>query len=206
MNGMLGKKLGMACVFAENGNAIPVTMIEAGPCFVTQVKTLDNDGYLAVQLGFLAEKETKTTKPQKGHFAKAGTSPFRMVREFREDTVSSANPGDRVTVDVFKEGDTIDVAGMSKGRGFAGTVKRHHFKGGPKTHGQSDRTRAPGSIGQSSDPSRVYKGVRMAGRMGNERVTVKNLTVIKVDAQQNLLMVKGAIPGPRYGIVEIRKV
>ncbi|NOZ55576.1 MAG: 50S ribosomal protein L3 [Calditrichaeota bacterium] len=206
MIGIIGRKLGMTRIFGERGKAIPVTVIEAGPCYVTQVKTEDTDGYNAVQLGFDETKEKRVTKPVLGHLKKAGVKPLRVLREFRDfELEGELQLGQEIRVDIFKEGDKVSVTGFTKGRGFAGVVKRHGFGGGPKTHGQSDRWRAPGSIGQSSFPSRVLKGLRMAGRMGNTRVTVKNLEVVKVDPENNLLVIKGAVPGAIKGIVTIRK-
>jgi large subunit ribosomal protein L3 len=206
MSGLLGKKLGMARVFDESGRSIPVTVIEAGPCYVTQIKRTETDGYDAVQLGFEEKKEKQTRRPEMGHFAKASVKPLRYLREFKDfENLDELKPGDAVTVDIFHEGEKVKVTGVSKGRGFQGVVKRHGFGGGPKTHGQSDRHRAPGSIGQSSFPSRVLKGLRMAGRMGDERVTVRNLEVVKVDPERNILMVKGGVPGSRNSVVIIRK-
>ncbi len=206
MIGIIGRKLGMTRIFGERGRAIPVTVIEAGPCYVTQVKTEESDGYNAVQLGFDETKEKRVTKPILGHLKKAGVKPLRVLREFRNFQLEDElQLGQEIRVDIFKEGDKVSVTGYTKGRGFAGVVKRHGFGGGPKTHGQSDRWRAPGSIGQSSFPSRVLKGLRMAGRMGNTRVTVRNLEVVKVDPENNLLVVKGAVPGSIKGIVTIRK-
>lgn len=206
MSGLLGKKLGMTRIFDQAGRSIPVTVIEAGPCFVTQVKRVESDGYDAVQLGYEEKKEKHTTRPEMGHFAKASVKPLRYVREFKGfDNLDELKPGDKLTVEMFREGERVKVSGISKGRGFQGVVRRHGFGGGPKTHGQSDRHRAPGSIGQSSFPSRVMKGLRMAGRLGNERVTVRNLEVVKVDSERNILMVKGAVPGARNSVVIIRK-
>ena len=196
----------MTRIFDENGNADAGTVIEAGPCYVTQVKTVDNDGYSAVQFGFGEKREKSANKPEKGHVAKAGKKPFLILKEFRD--FESSEPlqlGQEVKVDLFKEGEQVKVTGVSKGKGFAGVVKRHHFGGGPVTHGQSDRLRAPGSLGQSSYPSRVFKGLRMAGRMGGEQVTVRNLKVLKVDPENNIIIVKGAIPGAANGFVLIRK-
>ncbi len=206
MVGMLGRKVGMSRIFGENGENIPVTVVEVGPCYVSQLKTDKSDGYQAVQLGFLAKKESRTSKPLLGHFAKAKINPVYHLGEFRNfDIGKELQLGDKIGVEVFAPGDVIDVAGVTKGRGFQGVVKRHHFAGGPKTHGQSDRLRAPGSIGQSSYPSRVYKGTKMAGRMGHKRLTVKNLTVVKVMPEQNLLLIRGGIPGAVNGIIEIMK-
>jgi len=203
--GILGKKIGMTQIFTEDGQAVPVTVIEAGPCKVVQVKTKENDGYDAVQLGFEHKKERLVNKPLLGHFKKAGVVPFQYLREFRDFDNEYCEPGKEVTVDVFTEGDIIKVTGTTKGKGFQGVVRRHGFGGGPRTHGQSDRTRAPGSIGASSFPSRVIKGLRMAGRMGGKKVTVKGLTILKIDKENNLLFVKGSIPGPRNGLVIIRR-
>ncbi len=207
MTGLLGKKVGMTSVFDESGQVIPCTVIEAGPCFVSQIKTADRDGYEAVQLGFDEQKERLVVKPAKGHFTKAGIKPVRFVREFRGNGVSEVQPGQEIKVDtVFTKGDVVSVIGTSKGRGFQGVVKRHHFGGGFRTHGQSDRERAPGSIGSSSHPSRVFKGMRMAGRMGGTRITVRNLKVVGVIADSNLLLLKGSIPGAINGYVEIHKI
>ena len=206
MNGLLGKKIGMTSIFDESGHVIPCTVIEAGPCYVTQIKTKERDGYEAVQLGFEAAKERLVPKPEKGHFAKANVKPARFVREFRDDGMPEFQPGQEIKVDtVFSKGDVVKVIGTSKGRGFQGVVKRHHFGGGFRTHGQSDRERAPGSIGSSSHPSRVFKGTRMAGRMGGEQVTVSNLKVVGIIADSNILLVKGSVPGAVNGYLEIRK-
>jgi large subunit ribosomal protein L3 len=198
--GLLGKKLGMTQLYKE-GNEVVVTAIEAGPCFVVQIKTKEKDGYNAVQLGFGDTK--RLNSPQKGHQKDVGQ--FKYLREFKLGKGDTVEKGSKVDVDIFKAGDLIDVTGISKGKGFAGGVKRYHFKGGPKTHGQSDRHRAPGSIGSGSTPGRVIKGLRMAGHMGNERVTVKNLQVVDVDLENHLLLVKGAIPGFNKGRVMIKK-
>jgi large subunit ribosomal protein L3 len=207
MNGLLGKKLGMTSVFDDAGQVIPCTVIEAGPCFVTQIKTKDRDGYEAVQVGFEPKPERLVTKPLRGHFAKANAKPMRIVREFRGNGVSDLQPGQEIKVTaVFTKGDIISVIGTSKGRGFQGVVKRHHFGGGFRTHGQSDRERAPGSIGSSSHPSRVFKGMRMAGRMGGEQVTVRNLKVVGIIPDSNLLLVRGSVPGAINGYVEIHKI
>ena len=206
MTGLLGKKIGMTSIFDEAGHVIPCTVIEAGPCYVTQIKTRDRDGYEAVQLGFDMKRERLANKPEKGHFAKANVKPIRIVREFRGNGLSDVQPGQEIKVDtVFVKGDVVSVIGTSKGRGFQGVVKRHHFGGGFRTHGQSDRERAPGSIGSSSHPSRVFKGMRMAGRMGGEQVTVRNLKVVGIIPDSNILLVKGSIPGAINGYVEIRK-
>lgn len=206
MLGLIGKKVGMTRLFDASGNMVPVTVIEAGPCYVAQVKTLDKDGYNAVQLAFGERRAKRATKPLLGHCEKAGIKPPRLLREFRDFALlDKVKPGDVLKVDLFSEGDVVSVTGVSKGRGFAGVVKRHHFGGGPKSHGQSDRHRAPGSIGSSSFPSRSFKGLRMAGRMGGDKVTVRNLRVVKVDADKNLIAVKGAVPGAPNGFVIIRK-
>ncbi|HTY36895.1 MAG TPA: 50S ribosomal protein L3 [Bacteroidota bacterium] len=206
MSGILGKKIGMTSIFDDNGQMIPCTIIEAGPCYVTQVRTKDKDGYEAVQLGFDEIKERLVNKPLKGHFKKSGVKPLRLISEFRNVNGTQFQVGQEVRVDAFVQGDIVDVSGRSKGRGFQGVVKRHHFGGvGMTTHGQSDRVRAPGSIGASSYPSRVMKGRRMAGRMGGDRVTVKNLQVLKVIAESNILIVKGSVPGAINSYLEIVK-
>ncbi|MCZ6820588.1 MAG: 50S ribosomal protein L3 [Calditrichaeota bacterium] len=206
MAGMIGRKIGMSRVFDEHGRVITVTIIEAGPCFVSQIKTRDRDGYSAVQIGFEDKKEKNVIKPESGHFAKAGVSSKRIVREFKSfDDIENLKPGDEINVDVFQEGDRVAVTGWSKGKGFQGVVKRHGFRGGPKTHGQSDRLRAPGSIGQASSPARVFKGMKMAGRTGNERVTIKNRKIIRVVPEKNILMVAGTVPGANSGIVLIKR-
>ena len=208
MSGLLGKKLGMTRIFDEEGNAVVCTVLEVGPCVVTQVKHPEKDGYSAVQLGYGDRKEKRTPSALKGHFKAAGVTPKRVLKEFKTFDVSSMSPGDEVRVeDVFKEGDFVDVVGTSKGKGFQGVVKRHGFSGvGMQTHGQHNRERAPGSIGQASFPSRVFKGLRMAGKTGNKRVKVKNLQVVKLFPDQNVMLVMGAVPGPKNGIVEIYKV
>jgi large subunit ribosomal protein L3 len=206
VSSILGKKIGMTSIFDDNGQMIPCTIIEAGPCYVTQIRTKDRDGYEAVQLGFDEIKERLVNKPLKGHFKKGGVKPLRLISEFRNFNGTQLELGQEVRVDTFQQGDVVDVSGRSKGRGFQGVVKRHHFGGvGMTTHGQSDRVRAPGSIGASSYPSRVMKGRRMAGRMGGERVTVKNLTVLKVIAESNILIVKGSVPGAINCYLEIVK-
>ena len=207
-SGLIGKKIGMTSVFTEDGNNIPCTVIEAQPNVVTQVKTAEgNDGYNAVQLSYGEKKEKRTSKAMQGHFDKAGTTSKRKLVEFRDFPGEEINLGDEMRVeDLFEEGDIVDVVGISKGKGFQGVVKRHGFAGvGMKTHGQHNRQRAPGSIGQSSDPSRVFKGVRMAGHMGNARVKIKNLRVLRVYPEHNVILVKGAIPGPKNGFVQVHK-
>ena len=193
LKGLIGKKIGMTQIFDEDGVAIPVTLIEAGPCYVTQVRTPEKDGYQAVQLGFGETKPKRLTGGQLGHLKRGSFSlpPLRYLREIRAKNIDVAE-GDKVTVEVFSVGERVDVVGTSKGKGFAGAVKRHGFRGGPKTHGQSDRLRAPGSRGAGTTPGRVYKGSRGAGHMGNDRVTAQNLKVVLVDAERNLLGVRGA--------------
>jgi large subunit ribosomal protein L3 len=206
VSSILGKKIGMTSLFDENGEAVPCTVIEAGPCYVTQVRTQAKDGYDAIQLGFDEKKDRLVNKPLKGHFAKAATKAMRLMREFRGVNGTSMKTGDEVKVDMFAPGDIVDVSGKSKGRGFQGVVKRHHFSGvGMTTHGASDRVRAPGSIGGSSYPSRVFKGMRMGGRMGFERVTIKNLKVVKVIPESNILIIRGSVPGAINGYLEIVK-
>lgn len=205
MVGILGKKIGMTTIFEEDGNAVPCTVIEAGPCHITQIKTNEKDGYSSVQLGFDEKKKKNTTKPLVGKFEKTKTPILRHLREVRDFGIDELKEGGIVKVDMFKEGDIVKVRGVSKGKGFQGVVKRHGFGGGVRTHGQSDRERAPGSIGGSSYPSRVFKGQRMAGRMGGDNVTVRNLRIVKVFSDSNLILIKGAIPGAKTGIVEIYK-
>ncbi|MCS7221654.1 MAG: 50S ribosomal protein L3 [Anaerolineae bacterium] len=205
MKGILGRKLGMTQIFDETGAVIPVTIIEAGPCFVTQVRTPERDGYSAIQLGFEEVRPKRLTRGELGHLKKHNLPPLRILREIRVDDPSQYNEGQRITVDIFRPGEKVDVTGTSKGRGFQGGVKRHGFRGGPKTHGQSDRHRAPGAIGSGTKPGRVYKGTRMAGHMGNARVTVQNLQVVRVYPEQNLIAVRGAVPGPRNGLLIIRE-
>jgi len=207
MKGILGKKVGMTQVFDEKGEVIPVTVIEAGPCFVTQKKTMERDGYTAIQLGFEEVRRKRLTKGQWGHLQKNKLPPLRYLREIRvsEADLEEYEEGQKISVGIFEAGEKVDVIGISKGRGFAGVVKRHGFRGGPKTRGQSDRHRAPGSIGQTTTPGRVYKGKRMAGRMGNQRVCAQNLEVVLVDPQRNLLAVKGSVPGARNGLLLIRE-
>ncbi len=207
MSGILGKKIGMTSVYDDNGVSVPCTVIEAGPCFVTQIKTKEKDGYDSVQLGYDQKAERLVNQPLKGHFAKAGAKALRLLREFRNFNGVKLELGQELRVDtVFAQGDTVDVSARSKGKGFQGVVRRHHFGGvGSQTHGQSDRQRAPGSIGGSSYPSRVFKGMRMAGRMGYDNVTVKNLKVLKVIPESNLILVKGSIPGAKNTYVTITK-
>jgi len=205
MSGIIGKKIGMTSIYDANGKNIPCTVIEAGPCAITQVKNPETDGYNALQLGFEDQKESRINKPSMGHFKKAGAVPKKKLVEFR-DFEGDHNLGDVITVDIFTEGEFVDVAGTSKGKGFQGVVKRHNFRGvGDATHGQHNRMRAPGSIGAASYPARVFKGMRMAGQMGNKRVKVTNLQVMKVFPEKNLLVVKGAIPGPKNSYVIVEK-
>ncbi|GGE23921.1 50S ribosomal protein L3 [Psychroflexus planctonicus] len=205
MSGLIGKKVGMTSIFDENGKNIPCTVIEVGPCVVTQVRTEEVDGYKAVQLGFDDKSDKNATLAAQGHFKKAGTSVKRKVVEFKGFD-AEYNLGDQITVDLFKEGEFVDVVGTSKGKGFQGVVKRHGFGGvGQATHGQHNRLRAPGSIGAASDPSRVFKGMRMAGQMGSSKVKVQNLKVFKVVPEKNLLVVKGCVPGHKNAYVTIEK-
>lgn len=201
LTGLIGRKIGMTQLFGEDGKVVAVTAIEAGPCFVTQVKRVDKDGYDAVQLGFGTAK--RLNQAEKGHLKQVGM--LRHLREFEASDIDSIEVGQRVDASLFEPGDLVDVIGISKGKGFAGGVKRHHFAGGPKTHGQSDRHRAPGSIGATTTPGRVLKGLRMAGHMGDERVTVRRLRVMEADVEKNLLLVRGAVPGAKNGLLTIRK-
>ena len=202
--GIIGKKIGMTQVFDEKGNVIPVTVVEAGPCVVSQKKTVENDGYAAVQMGYGDMKANKVTKPMKGHFAKGDVAPKRTLREFRFDNIDAYNVGDLVKADAFQSGDKVDVTGTSKGKGYAGVIKRWNFQRLKETHGSGPVARHGGSNGACSRPSRVFPGLKMAGHLGAEKVTVQNLTVVKVDAENNLIAIKGAIPGPNGGIVVIR--
>jgi large subunit ribosomal protein L3 len=201
--GILGKKLGMTQVYGKGGKTEAITAIQAGPCTITQVKTVEKDGYNAAKLGFMEVAAPKTAK--KGKTKEKAPAKFKYTREFRLDKGPKMEAGQKIDVTLFKAGDIVDVCGISKGKGFAGGVKRYHFHGGPKTHGQSDRWRAPGSVGSNTTPGRVYKGLRMAGHMGSERVTVSNLVVHDVDQARNLLLVKGAVPGMTNGLVLIQK-
>jgi large subunit ribosomal protein L3 len=205
LKGLIGKKVGMTQIFDENGTAVPVTVIEAGPCYVTQIRLPEQDGYSAVQLGFEEIKPRRLTGGQIGHLQRNNIPPLRFLREFRVKG-PEMQEGDQVTVDqVFQVGDRVDVIGVSKGKGFAGGVKRYHFGGGPKTHGQSDRWRAPGSRGSGTDPGRVWKGARGPGHMGHERVTSQNLLVALVDPERNLLAVRGSVPGAKGSLVMIKE-
>lgn len=203
MLGIIGRKIGMTQIFTEEGVQIPVSVIEAGPAIVTQVKTEERDGYNAVQLAFGEKKEKKAIKPEKGHFEKANTSPKKKVVEFRVDDPSAFELGSEISVDIFKEGSYVDVTGTSKGKGTSGSIKRHNYSRGPETHG-SKYHRSAGSLGASATPSRVIKGQKGAGRMGNERVTIQNLEVVRVDAERNLVLIKGAVPGPKKGFLTIK--
>ncbi|MEK7727087.1 MAG: 50S ribosomal protein L3 [candidate division KSB1 bacterium] len=206
MSGLIGKKLGMTRTFDERGNSIPVTVIEIGPCYVTEIRTAGKHGYDAIQLGFIDKLQKQVNKPEAGHFAKAGVKPQRYVREFRSfKNIGELKLGDVLKADIFKAGDKVKVIGVSKGKGFQGVMKRHNFGGGSTTHGQSDRMRAPGSVGGSSYPSRVWKGMRMAGQMGNACVSMRNLKIVKVDAENNIVMVGGGVPGARNGILILSK-
>lgn len=198
---LMGKKLGMTQIFDETGQAVPVTVLKVGPCVVTQLRTQEKDGYEAVQLGYGETK--RLNSPERGHQKQAGSS-MRHLREVKASDISGYEVGQVVDCSMFTAGDKVDVTATSKGKGFAGVVKRHGFAGGPKTHGQSDRHRAPGSIGSSATPGRVFKGMRMAGRMGNERTTVQNLTIERVDAEKNLLLVRGSVPGAKESLVIVR--
>jgi large subunit ribosomal protein L3 len=202
MDTLYGHKVGMTQVFTETGAMVPVTVIQAGPCYVTQVRTVARDGYDAVQLGL--DPARRVTKPEAGHLTKAGAPLLRTLREVRGST-EGYEIGQQVTVAMFAKGDLVDVSGQSKGRGFQGGVKRHHFRGGPRTHGQSDRHRAPGSIGSGTTPGRVLRGTRMAGHMGDRKATVQCLRVVDIDVENNLLLVRGAIPGAKNGLVAVRK-
>jgi large subunit ribosomal protein L3 len=202
IQGLIGKKLGMSQIFDDTGLAHPVTVLEVGPCVVTQIKTPERDGYSAVQLGFGLDK--RLNRPERGHRQGSGFMS-RTLREVSASDTADMAVGQVITADAFAEGELVDVTGTSKGRGFQGVVKRHGFSGGPKTHGQSDRLRAPGSIGSSATPGRVFKGMRMAGRMGNDRVTVQNLKVLRVDPERNLLLIQGSVPGANESLVLVRR-
>ena len=202
IQGFLGRKLGMTQIFDETGEVHPVTVVEAGPCVVTQIRTPEKDGYSAVQLGFGLDK--RLNKPEQGHRRASGFMS-RTLREVKADDLGKFEVGQVINADTFAVGELVDVTGTSKGKGFQGVVKRHGFRGGPKTHGQSDRLRAPGSIGSSATPGRVFKGLKMAGHMGHERVTIQNLKVLRVDTERNLLMIEGSVPGPNKGLLLIRR-
>ena len=202
--GLIGRKIGMTQVFDEKGNVIPVTVVELGPCTVTQKKTTENDGYNAVQLGFDDMKVTRTNKPMKGHFDKANVAPKKILKEFRLEDDSALNVGDIIKADIFAAGEKVDVVGTSKGKGTAGAIKRWNFSRLKETHGTGPVARHAGSLGACSDPSRVFKGKKLAGHLGAERVTIQNLDVVKVDAEKNIIAVKGAVPGPKGGIVVLK--
>jgi large subunit ribosomal protein L3 len=206
LKGLIGKKIGMTQIFDENGAAIPVTVIEAGPCYVTQVRTVEKDGYTSVQLGYNEVKPKRLTNGQKGHLKRNNLNlpPLKFLREFRVKS-PEVTEGEKLSVDVFNVGEFVDVVGTSKGKGFAGGVKRYGFRGGPKTHGQSDRHRAPGSRGAGTTPGRVYKGARGPGHMGDERVTAQNLKVVLLDGERNLIGVRGSVPGPKGGLVLVKE-
>ena len=203
--GLIGRKIGMTQIFDENGAAVPVTLLEAGPCFVSQVKTVATDGYNAVQLAFGEVKPKRVSKAHLGHLEKNKLPPMRVLREFRVKNVEEIQAGDVLNASVFEAGEHVDVIGISKGKGFAGAVKRHGFRGGPRTHGQSDRLRAPGSSSATTTPGRVFKGKRGPGRMGNESVTSSNIRVVLVDPERNLIAVSGSVPGPKGGTVVIKE-
>jgi large subunit ribosomal protein L3 len=202
--GLLGKKIGMTQIFDEQGAAIPITLIEAGPCYVTQIRKQEREGYEAIQLGFAEVNSKRLTGGQLGHLKSADVPMLRYLREFRVKN-GELKKGDKITVEAFEIGDNVDIVGVSKGKGFAGTVKRHGFRGGPKTHGQSDRQRSPGSVGATTGTAKVFKGKRMAGRMGNNRVTTQNLRVAYLDAERNLIGVRGSVPGAKGGLVTIKE-
>jgi large subunit ribosomal protein L3 len=205
MKGLIGKKVGMTQIFDEAGSALPVTLIEAGPCYVTQVRRPASEGYAAIQLGFGEVNPRRLTGGQLGHLKRHELPPLRFLREFRAKTQEDLKEGDRVTVEVFQVGDRVDIVGTTKGKGFAGAVKRYHFRGGPKTHGQSDRQRAPGARSSTTTPGRVYKGSRGPGHMGSDRVTSQNLRVVLVDPERNLLGVRGSVPGPRGAVIVVKE-
>ena len=201
LRGFLGKKIGMSQIFRDNGESVPVTVIQAGPCAVTQIKSEETDGYNAVQLGFGSTKSLN--KPERGHLK--NSDPVKHLREVKADNLQDYSIGQQISVDIFDVGEKIDIIGTTKGKGFAGTMKRHGFGGGPRTHGQSDRGRAPGSIGGGTTPGKVYKGLKMSGHKGNEQVTVKNLEIVQIDQDRNLLVVKGGVPGAPNGLLVIRR-
>lgn len=205
MKGLIGKKVGMTQIFDESGSALPVTLIEAGPCYVTQIRRQAKEGYAAVQLGFGEVNPGRLTGGQLGHLKRHELAPLRFLREFRLKADEQLKEGDRLTVEVFQIGDRVDVVGTTKGKGFAGAVKRYHFRGGPKTHGQSDRQRAPGARSSTTTPGRVYKGSRGPGHMGAVRVTSQNLRVVLVDGERNLLGVRGSVPGPRGQVIVVKE-
>ena len=203
---IIGRKVGMTRIFDDVGSDYPVTIVEAGPCEITQIKSIKNEGYSSIQMGYLEKEIRHTNKPEKGHFAKAGASAKKILKEFTFEKIENIELGQQITVDIFERGDFVVVSGMSKGKGFAGHMKRHGFSGGRRSHGKNSVMRKSGSIGAGSDPSRVWPGTRMAGRMGNENVTVKNLEVTRVEKDKNLVFIKGAVPGAKNGIVFISKI
>jgi len=203
---IIGRKVGMTRIFDDLGSDYPVTIVEAGPCEITQIKSIKNEGYSSIQMGYLEKEIRHTNKPEKGHFAKAGASAKKILKEFTFDGLENIELGQKVTADIFETGDFVVVSGASKGKGFAGHMKRHGFSGGRRSHGKNSVMRKSGSIGAGSDPSRVWPGTRMAGRMGNENVTVKNLEVTRVEKDKNLVFIKGAVPGSKNGIVFISKI
>ncbi len=205
LKGIIGRKLGMTQIFAENGDVVPVTVIEAGPCAVVQVKTKEKEGYNALQLGFMEKKPQRVNRPLLGHFQKSGKGPFYILKEFRVEDVGEYKLGQEITLDVFKVGDFVDVTGTSKGRGFAGVIKRHGFSGAPGSHGTHEYFRHGGSIGAAATPSKTFKGKKMPGHFGNSRVTVQNLRIVEIKPERNLLLVKGAVPGSVNSIVVIRE-
>ncbi|ACY40258.1 50S ribosomal protein L3 [Blattabacterium sp. (Blattella germanica) str. Bge] len=206
MSGLIGKNIGMTSIFLENGKNVPCTVIKVNPCYVIQIKTVENDGYFSVQLGTGEKKLKKTNNPLLGHFKKSGLSPRKKLLEFRENSISHLKLGEKVSVDTFKKGELVNVKGISKGKGFQGVVKRHNFSGvGERSHGQHNRLRSPGSIGAGSDPSRVFKGKKMAGKMGKKNITVKNLEILKIDIHQNLIILKGSVPGNKNSYLMINK-
>ena len=205
MRGLLGKKIGMTRIFDIDGNTVPVTVLQAGPCIVTQLKTIDNDGYDAIQVGYGSRKQKHLSKPLKGHFDKAGIEPKRIIAEFEKVPGFDYQVGQSFHVGIFNEGDYVSVSGISKGKGFTGVIKRHNFARQKKTHGTGHTERAPGSIGQASDPSRVFPGMRMAGQHGNAKVTIENLEIMKVDKENNQLLIKGSVPGAKNSTLFIRK-
>ncbi|WP_341652395.1 50S ribosomal protein L3 [Blattabacterium cuenoti] len=206
MNGLIGKNIGMTRIFLENGEHVPCTLIQVGPCYIVQIKTIKNDGYSSIQLGIDDLKVIKTNKSLFNHFKKAGLSPKKKLFEFKMNKVSNLVLGDLIKIDIFKEGELVNVKGISKGKGFQGVIKRHNFSGvGEKTHGQHNRLRAPGSIGAGSDPSRVFKGKKMAGKMGKKNVTIKNLKILKIETNHNLMIIKGSVPGNKNSYLMIQK-
>ena len=205
MKGLIAKKVGMSQIFNEDGSVVPVTILEAGPCYISQIKTIEKDGYDAVQIAYGNKKEKRTNKPLHGHFKKAGLDPKRILAEFEIIPGFNYKMGQEFNVSIFKIGDMVKVTGTSKGRGFSGVMKRYGFGGGPKTHGQREHPRSAGSIGQASDPSRVFKGMKMAGQYGNKKKTVENLKVVKIDSSNNQIFVRGSVPGSNNGILVVNK-